>query len=274
MRCIFNMLLFAFILLFAVSSYAYETVSPYPGEGPVQIAERLGISPEKFIKLNLQLGNFKYPKRVSLIYTWQKFAIPDQNLKIAKKTTTEQSISEYVLFAKAPIVTQTQNVPKYIENGSFNENKIVFLAIGLVILVLIIATPKKNAKEKGIPEFDYGVTEFEEICLKALLLEGDKGKHVEVWNYLRDPSELFFVGRCKATGNLTVIHGSSEYQSAHRGTRGLIDIGRFISVVYGQVGIRNIRFDIPEAYADKYDSIIGERKIFLDFHNSRGSPFL
>lgn len=63
------------------SSFAYEFASPKKGEGPVQIAERIGVSPKKFIALNLRLGNFKYPNRVSLIYMGQKFAVPPLSAK-------------------------------------------------------------------------------------------------------------------------------------------------------------------------------------------------
>jgi len=52
-------------------------VSPEPGEGPVQLAERYKVSPVEFIKLNRSMGKFIDPNRVSLIYTWQSFLLPE-----------------------------------------------------------------------------------------------------------------------------------------------------------------------------------------------------
>ncbi|EKE24964.1 MAG: hypothetical protein ACD_5C00342G0002 [uncultured bacterium] len=272
MRNIFSIFIFTLIsVIIVASSCAYETASPFPGEGPVQIAERLGVSPGKFIKLNLRLGNFKNPKRVSLIYTWQKFAIPLKEKEVvdsfAEKEDLKISTAKSPPYSDIPVFIQEQGVQKYIEQDYDNLKRIKLIAL-VIGLTLIFVYKKGTKKEK---EADYSVTKFEDICLKALLLETGNTMYSKKQNCW-DLDELFFVGRCRATGNLAVIHGPSQYQSIHNGARGLIEIGRFVVSIYGLLGIKNIQLEIPLAYADKYDSIINERKILLDFDNNSGSP--
>ena len=63
-------------MLFAVTvARAATWVSPRPGEGIVHLAERYGADPREFVKLNKELGKFTNPKRIALIYTWQKFML-------------------------------------------------------------------------------------------------------------------------------------------------------------------------------------------------------
>lgn len=63
---------------------APQIVHARRGEGPVQIAERYGVDPKVFIDLNRD--RFVNPKRVSLIYTWQEFILPE-----AKEVQRSQS---------------------------------------------------------------------------------------------------------------------------------------------------------------------------------------
>lgn len=77
----FSIILFFVIVFCSRAEASYVLVSPEKGEGPVQVAERYGVDPAAFIKLNRQLGNFVKPKRPSLIYTWQKFALPIEGVK-------------------------------------------------------------------------------------------------------------------------------------------------------------------------------------------------
>lgn len=65
--------------------YDFIWISPKPGKGSVQVAEKMKMLPTEFIKINLALRRYVYPGNVALIYTWQKFAIPVPKAKSSHK---------------------------------------------------------------------------------------------------------------------------------------------------------------------------------------------
>lgn len=73
--------------VFSEAEYIY--ISPLPGEGPVQMAERNHVDATEFIRLNKKLGKFVNPKKPSLVYTWQKFALPDGRSANQKKPSVK-----------------------------------------------------------------------------------------------------------------------------------------------------------------------------------------
>lgn len=130
--------------------------SPRPGEGPIQIAERYGVEPTYFIQVNRELGSFTYPKKPSLIYTWQKFLVVERGedysllktfknpLKMAQYSTgkKEQPKSSDIKQGVVPQLKPQKSLPpeKQVSYVIFFE--ILLLTI-LVCLVLVLIKGKR-----------------------------------------------------------------------------------------------------------------------------------
>lgn len=92
-----NIGLFFFIIfiifLFPVMADAYVWISPKKGQGSIQMAEDSHVDPGAFIALNKKLGNYVKSNRPSLVYSWQKFAIPGtENTTTKGREKIEESI--------------------------------------------------------------------------------------------------------------------------------------------------------------------------------------
>lgn len=81
-------------LFFCQSAFAApEFVSPQPGEGFSQMAERYGVSLKQLIKVNRdKLVN---PNNVNLIHTWQKFQLPETARTELSKSSNDSTLLIY-----------------------------------------------------------------------------------------------------------------------------------------------------------------------------------
>lgn len=159
---------FLVLLVSGVARADYEYVSPRKGEGPVQIAERLKIDPVEFIRLNKKLGLFRYPERPSLVYEWQKFAIPSseklQQGEFIKKEECQKLVQESQIKAQQdkeiiaiPSEPESKMAKSELTEPSSEEKKenlnlliavlcIFFLFVALAILIYNLRDIFENKK--------------------------------------------------------------------------------------------------------------------------------
>ncbi len=163
MRSHIFVLLIVFLSFFPISAQARQgMVSPKPGEGPVQMAERFGIDPSKFIKLNRELGIFVDPRRPSLIYTWQKFVLPGsitekrycemqgfiQKGKEAQTNTLNREKSE--MLSRSKFETLKSELEKK-EKELSKMTLLIGILMGLmcIFLVVVLMIPHKRKSTGG-----------------------------------------------------------------------------------------------------------------------------
>lgn len=157
-------------LIFTAGAFAApQTVHPRRGEGPVQVAERCGVDPGVFIRLNMD--RFVNPKRVSLIYTWQEFVLPEEvAVKLAQIPPVEKDshkaekgeeklanmnskvdFSAKEIFPVANNLSENFNVLTKVDDGKNREAVLFALAlfVSVVVLYVLMVWLKKDHLKVG-----------------------------------------------------------------------------------------------------------------------------
>ena len=156
-------------IIFALSLFTSQAamaakifVSPRPGEGPVQIAERYGADPAVFIRLNRSLGNFVRPKRPSLVYTWQKFELPEsKSLKKTELLKAKLSAGISVVIPSDSAARKFLTVTRKTENA---KNKVSLKSVRLSDRVVFSGLAlKQSASSAGF--FFFGICIFYALIL-------------------------------------------------------------------------------------------------------------
>ena len=251
-------------LIFAASALAApQIVHPRNGEGPVQVAERCGIDPKVFIELNR--NRFINPKKISLIYTWQEFILPESN-DVAKHVQAA-SVSHPVLqkveqpkneLLSVPIVAINQveknpsvDATKKMKNfqpisktkaveyrkslrGIVKTAIKVSIVIGfLYVLVMWIGIPYLEKRFPGI---------------KLLIVFSNKpAKNFrEYFQFLMGEKDSFsFICRCREDGVCTYVDWNENF---FKFPDGIIPLAKFLA---GRSEIRPV-YVLPRHLMDRY----------------------
>lgn len=255
-------------LIFSVSAFAQpRMVHPLPGEGPVQVAERYGVDIAEFIKLNRD--RFVNPKRVSLVYTWQEFILPESrnsptiNVPVQKPAYAKKSLPDKEA-AIASVVNHQAAAVTITQQSASEKREVRYLAkmTDLKITVLEICMLMLLA---SVVVMVLGPT-FPNAGLRLPHLSSLGGGALDFFRHLQFPNRNSdtkkFICKCKNDGAYAYVDEQGNFMKF---PGGLSALAKYLI----QECEKKPTYAVPAKFADRYDSFDNEERLALEGYKEK-----